>query len=477
MNTRLALALASLLAPGVASSAQAQQVATRGATPTRPAAISAADLDVLKAQLEALQSRIAELEAAQQAQVAAAASAAESARATASEQQDAIDRNTDSLAQNRANVGEWVGRWQWKGDLRYRNENIDQEFTLRERNRDRIRARVGFIARVNDTVRVELQATTTENGDARSSNQTLTDASSRKALDLDTAYAEWAPNASWKLTAGKMRYPWVRTGSYFYDGDVNPEGVAVNYQQGATGVFASAWVSRLSERGALADSNLFGAQLGWRGTFGDGGRVMLAAGYFDHGAVEGYSVIQTGTAGGFFGNSTTTSTAICRSGQSPCLANDYDVVELLGEVQFKLGSQPLTLFVDYANNGAADYRFVSTNPTANIPPGLDTAYSAGFTYGRASNPRSWELGYVFQKVEKDALFAQWIDSDFAAGATDGNGHAVKLAYAFARNWRFNLTYMLNQTSNDVATAVTIPSARNVFDRDYKRLQLDLNMTF
>ncbi len=59
MNTRLALALASLLAPGVASSAQAQQVATRGATPTRPAAISAADLDVLKAQLEALQSRIA----------------------------------------------------------------------------------------------------------------------------------------------------------------------------------------------------------------------------------------------------------------------------------------------------------------------------------------------------------------------------------------------------------------------------------
>ena len=475
MNNRLvSIAVASVLALGAATAVEAQQAAAR------PAAVSAADVEALKAQLQALQSRLAELEAAQKAQdeqIAAAKSAAGAATAATAEQQDAIDRNTDSLAQTRASVGDWVGRWTWKGDLRYRNENIDQEFTLRERNRDRIRARVGFVAKVNDTMKVEVQATTTENFDARSSNQTLTDANSRKALDLDTAYAEWAPNAHWKLTLGKMKYPWVRTGSYFYDGDVNPEGVAVGFQQGATGLFGSAWVSRLSERSTLADSNLFGAQVGWRGTFGDGGRYLLAAGYFDHGAVEGYSVIQAGGAGGFFGNSTTTSTAICRSGQSPCLANDYNVVELLGEVTVKAGPQPLTLFVDYANNGSADYRFVSANPVQNIPAGLDTAYSAGFTYGRASNPGTWEFGYVYQKVEKDALFSQWIDSDFAAGATDGDGHAIKFAYAFARNWRFNLTYLMNKTNNDVAAAVTVPSARNVFDRDYKRLQLDLNMTY
>ncbi|MEZ5488497.1 MAG: putative porin [Steroidobacteraceae bacterium] len=477
---RIVGTVAGILLWGVAGLAAAQQPSGPDAAATRPTAVSAADIEALKSQLEALQARIAELEAAQQArdaQLAAASQAVEAAVSTAAEQQEAIDRNTDLLAQTRAGVGEWVGRWQWKGDLRYRNEHIDQAFTARERNRDRIRARLGFVARVNDTVRVELQAATAENGDARSSNQSLTDVNSRKALDLDLAYAEWTPNASWRLTLGKMKYPWVRTGSFFFDGDVNPEGLAVNYQQGSSGLFAGAWVSRLSERGSLADSNLFGMQAGWRGTFGDDTRYTLAAGYFDHGAVEGYSVIQSGGAGGFFGNTTTVDAAICRSGQSPCLANDYDVLELLAEVQFELAGRPLTVFADYARNAAADYAFASPDPLRNVPPGLDTAYAVGFTYGRASNPGSWEFGYLHQQIEKDALFAQWIDSDFAGGATDGSGHAIRLAYQLARNWRFSLTYMLNQTHNDVAAAVTVPVAGHVFDRDYRRLQLDLNMTY
>ncbi len=475
-NSLVSLAVASALTLG------ALQTTTANAAEVKPAAV-AAEVDALKAQLAALQERLAAIEAAQQAQAAQVAAATEAAQSQVSanaEQQDAIDRTTDSLAQTRANVGEWVGRFQWKGDLRYRNENIDQEFTRKERNRDRIRLRAGFFAKVNDTMRVEVQATTTENSDARSSNQTLGDANSRKALDLDTAYAEWSPNANWKLTLGKMRYPWVRTSSYFYDGDINPEGIAVSYQQGPTGFFASGFVTRLAERNggvAFADSNMVGAQAGWRGTYGDGGRYTVAAAYYDHGAVEGYNVIQAGGAGGFFGNSTTTSTAICRGGISPCLANDFDIIELLGETTFNVAGRPLTLYANYANNSKADFRNVTTNPTTNIPAGLDTAYAAGFTYGRASNPGTWEFGYMIQKVEKDALFGQWVDSDFAAGATDGDGSSLRFAYQFARNWRANVTYLMNSTNNDVAAAVTFPTARNVFDRDYKRLQVDLNMTF
>ncbi|MGB8327135.1 MAG: putative porin [Steroidobacteraceae bacterium] len=467
---------AAVLCSAAASGAQTSR---RVAAP----AVTTEDVDALKSQLRALQDRLAQLEQAQAAQAGQVAEAtkivAEQQKSTA-EQQESLDRAIDNLAQTRANVGEWVGRFTWKGDLRYRNENIEQEFTRADRNRDRIRARFGFVAKVNDTVRTEIQLTTTENNDARSPNQTLTDANSRKPVGLDTAYAEWAPNASWKLTLGKMRYPWVRTSSYFYDGDINPEGVAVNYQKGVTGLFASAFVTRLAERNTspnFADSNMFGAQVGWRGTFGDGGRYTLAAGYFDHGGVEGYNVIQSGGAGGFFGNSTTTSTAICRASISPCLANDFNIAEVIGEMQFNLAGRPLTLFADLARNSAADYRLVSANPTQNIPSGLDSAYAAGFTYGRASNPGTWEFGYIYQKVEKDALFGQWVDSDFAAGNTDGDGSAIRFAYAFAKNWRLNATYMINKTNNDVAAAVTFPTAQNVFDRDYKRLQLDLNMTF
>ena len=68
-----------------------------------------------------------------------------------------------------------------------------------------------------------------------------------------------------KLTFGKMRYPWVRpTSRLFFDGDINPEGIAVNWQQGATGLFASAFYTQLAERSGA-------------GRFDHGGRAVRLA--------------------------------------------------------------------------------------------------------------------------------------------------------------------------------------------------------
>jgi hypothetical protein len=346
------------------------------------------------------------------------------------------------------------------------------------------------MARVNDNTRVEIQFASTEGADARSSNQTMTDASSRKALDLDLAYVEWSPTDTWKLSAGKMKYPWVRVQSYFFDNDVNPEGLAAAWQQGTTGFFGSVFYAGLSERSSFADSSMVGAQAGWRAAASDGSRKLLALSYYDHGAVQGYNPFQGAGAGaaglGAYGNTTTTSAAVCRRAVyssagvvSPCLANDYDIVELLGEYQFNVGSQPLTLYANLARNLKADFGVTSSTPSSNVPVGLDTAYSFGFNYGRANAnlPGSWEVGYLYQKVEKDALFAQWIDSDFAAGNTDGSGSAFRAAYQLSRNWRFNLSYMMNQTNLDVPAAITVPPGSSGKGRGYDRLQVDLNWTY
>jgi hypothetical protein len=405
------------------------------------------EIEALRGELNALQAKIEQLERQQKAQ-------AESA-----------DKTTDAVAQVKSNVGDWVGRFQWKGDLRYRNETIDQEFALDERNRDRIRLRAGFVARVNDTVRAEVQATTTEGSDPRSSNQTLTNTDSRKALDLDTAFFEWAPNASFRTTLGKMRYPWVRTSSYFFDGDVNPEGIALGWQRGATGPFANAFYMQLMERSTAADSNLAGAQLGWRMDITGTTRLMLAASYFAHGAVEGYNAVLDGNvAANNFGNTTTNT--LCRVGLTACIANDFDIVEGLAELSTSFAGKPFTFFVDYARNTAADFPGTTEN---------DTAYAAGFLLGRVSGARTWEIGYTHQKVEKDALYGQWIDSDFANGLTDGEGGAIRLGYGFGRNFRVNGTYFMTETNMDVPT--TIAGVGPVTGRDYERLQLDLNVSF
>jgi outer membrane murein-binding lipoprotein Lpp len=428
------------------------------------ASAQSSELEQLKAQLPALQAKVEKLEKDQKATEASA------------------DKALDTVAQTRANVGEWVGRFQWKGDFRYRNEDIKQEFNPAERNRDRARVRAGFVAKVNDTVRTEIQLSTGETlanggyGDARSPNQTLTDASSRKRVWFDTAFAEWAPNANFKVTFGKMRYPWVRpTGSLFFDGDINPEGGAVNWQQGTTGLFATAFYVNLAERSAAADSTMAGGQIGWRADLSSSTKLLIAAGYFDHGAVLGYNAVQDATLpGNAFGNTTTANAAICRPGvitatSTACIADDFNIYEVLAELSMQLGGKPLVFSLDYAKNNKADFAASATSPS-----GLDTAYMGGVQYGRVTTAHTWEVAYVYQKVENDALYGQWVDSDFGAGSTGASGHVFKAGYGFGRNFRINGTYFWNDTNIDIP--VTIAGAP-VTDRKYKRLQLDLNVSF
>ena len=414
------------------------------------------DLQELKAQLQALQAKVEELEAQQKSQ------------------SEAQDKTLDAVAQTRANVGEWVGRFQWKGDLRYRNETIDQEFTAQKRNRDRIRLRAGFFARVNDTVRVEMLAATDEavggNGDARSSNVTLSDANSRKRLDLDVAYAEWTPNAYWKATLGKMRYPWARpTAALFFDNDINPEGVSLGWQQGTSGLFATAYYTQFAERATAADSTMAGGQFGWRGDLAPGTRLTVAAAYFDHGAVQGYNAVQNADIANAFGNTTLTGAALCKAGTTACIANDFNVIEGFAELAMQVGGRPLTFFAEYAKNNEAELAPASAGTSS-----LDTAYAGGVQFGRVSAARSWELAYLYQKIENDALYGQCIDSDFGGGVTGSQGHVLRFGYGFGRNFRINGTYFQNDTNIDVPTTIAGASIR---DREYKRLQLDLNMTF
>lgn len=346
------------------------------------------------------------------------------------------------------------GRFSLDGDFRYRNETIDRQYASR-RNRDRLRLRAGIAAGVNDTVRAAFALATSEGNDPRSSNVTLGNSSSRKDILLDLAYVEWQAAPSLKFTAGKMKYPWERAGdSVLFDGDVNPEGLAVAFERGA--LFGSAFHHVLAERSGGGESRLTGTQLGWKPGVG-AGRATLAVAWFDFHGVRGRDPFHDGDP---YGN--TTITIGCRGGAVRCLAQDFNLVQVMGAYELAVARRPLALFVDYLTNEAADN-------------GLDAAWSTGLSWGRAAAPRSWELGYAWQVIEKDALFGQFIDSDVGGGNTDHRSHVFRAGYAIAPNWTAHLTYMLGRTGVDVAEDV--PGVGAVRDRDYQRLQLDLNFRF
>ena len=370
------------------------------------------------------------------------------------EVQQAVDGLSDAFAKDIAL------RWKWKGDFRVRNENIVQDYSI-DRNRSRVRVRLGFEAEVNPTVKAGFQFATTESGDARSSNQTLGDVNSRKALDLDLAYVEWAPNAATKVTLGKMKQPLAMTTSYFVDKDINPEGAALAFNHAPTGAFVNAALFDLVERSSASDSTAVALQVGLRGKLNDDTSYVLAAGEMKHHNVKNFAVVQSGSAGGFFGNSTKMGCV----GAATCLSNEFEVRNVLAEVTTVVADYPVVAFVDWAENTKAAK--------------FNKALAYGVTLGKASLPNSWEVGVVSQKVEKDALFGQWIDSDYAAGNTDGDGYTLRGAYQVAKNWKLNVAYHMNETNNDVPLFAIVAgsSVVEVYDREYNRLQLDLNYAF
>ena len=73
---------------------------------------------------------------------------------------------------------------------------------------------------------------------------------------------------------------------------------------------------------------------------------------------------------------------------------------------------------------------------------------------------------AYQSIDKDALFGQFVDSDFGDGKTDAEGWIFRLGYVPVKNWGLNAQYFVNTLNKDVGTEI-----------DYKRLQLDLNYKF
>lgn len=413
------------------------------------AAVSDAEVAELRQQVEALLERVQQLEA-RNAGLTAGAGPTERMEALevrVAEVEEANDRQTDQLAQAavQAKKFDWASRLKWKGDMRYRHEMIDEE-TRDTRTRHRIRVRTGLEAKVSDSLTAYVGIATGDLEDPRSTNATLGGGNLRKTLSLDYGYVAWRATDNTVVSLGKMKYPFERLGgSLFYDGDVNPEGGAVQWQAD-NGLFVSGYGFWISESSSGADANLFGAQVGWASPFG----LTVAAAYNDYGAIENNSVglVDVG------GNSTygAANTSCTGTGPVPCYVYDYDILEVGAEYAFKVGRVPVSMWADYITNTAID--------------DLNQGYNFGFKLGKASDPGSWEIGALYQEVEKDAQWGGVIDSDFAGGTTQGKGLQFKGAWVPVKNVAVNLTWFDNTRNFDTASA-----------RDFQRLQLDLNMKF
>ena len=455
-NIVLATAVAAALSlAGQEAGAQSRAAATRS------------DLEAVQTQLQALTERLNRLETANT-----------ELKAENAELKTLVDRRdaeTDYLKAQTKDLREetavasneiakvkgadWATKIKARGDLRYRHEEIHRERRVEsedgittvedaeDRYRHRIRARFGIDAQVSDHLKTTFALSTAENNDPRSSNQSLDDNGTRKAITVDMAYADWNFAQGANLVLGKQPWPYYRTGqSLFFDNDYNPEGGAIKYERGL--LFGSGYAWWLNEQhndnpsAEDADTHVFGAQVGLKMPIGDASNLVAFGHYYNCSGCQGHSPLFNGVSNG---NTTYPDSSI--------LVFDYEIGELGAEFNTQIGSLPLQLWANYAQNTASGVE-------------EDTAYNAGVRLGRASNPRTWEAAAMYQSIDKDALFGQFIDSDFGNGNTDTEGWALRGAYAPVRNIAVNLTYFINTLNKDVGTEL-----------DYDRLQLDFNWKY
>ncbi len=356
----------------------------------------------------------------------------------------------------------WVDYLTVKGDIRLRFETIndDSKKNLQgedyTRDRARIRARLAAEAKVDDLKAVVRLST--GGADPVSGNQTLGDGFQKKEIRLDAAYIEYiflgdSPQEL-RAVGGKMDQPLITLpDDLIWDGDLTPEGLAAKARLGND--FATFLLNGeglyVQERNAQKNATGLAGQAALKFQFRPEIALTLGGTYLAYQNMEGYDVIDWESKNNSYGNSTING-SVSGSVTNKAWACEFTPIMGFAQLDLWLGL-PVTLFGQALTNPKAD---------AN-----KNGYMGGLSLGKAKNPKTFEVGYSYAKLEKDATLGMFTDSDRWGGGTDGEGSKFYGKYQIMKNLQACVTFFLDKKKISAADGGT----------DYNRLQLDLQATF
>ena len=408
------------------------------------AQVSEDEIQLLRQQVEMLTKRLDTLEAQNQqmAQIIEQSNA-QSVAKTEEIVETKVDAAVTEQVDEKMAAVPWAERLRWKGDFRYRYENIDQE-DKDGRNRSRIRARTHLEADLSPTLEVGI-GLATGGDDPVSSNQTIGGGGSSKDIKIDLAYFDWAGLENTHIVGGKYKNFLIRPAKkgLMWDGDWRPEGLGLVWDNDF--IFAQAlgtWLEGDSKKGT---EFAWAVQAGFNFNTGDFGKMKIGAGYSVFN-IAGRTPL-FGEPEDFYGNSFR---VISHPDGTETLVFAHDYHNIQAFLEWKIDK--FTLFADYTINQEVDDN--------------DTGYLFGAKYGSAKARGTWDITYFYERLEKDANVGLLTDSDFGGGGTDAKGHVLSGTYAFYKNWNFKATYFINKINLE-----------SVDPKDYNRLMLDLNFKF
>jgi hypothetical protein len=398
---------------------------------------------------------------------------------------------------------EWLGRIQWEGDLRlrYQRERFPTENapafnfntvnssrsltnalqnTTQDRERLRLRGRIGMNAKVADDWSVGLRLVTGNTTDPVSTNQTLGNYNNKYSLVLDRAFVKYEP-ADWlAMTGGKIPNPWFGT-DLVWNENLNFEGIAATlrpkFSETLRG-FLTAGAFALQEVELSArDKWLVGVQTGldlhlersrykagiglydYRNTTGIFNPVCLPApcvGPFDYRAPP---FVQKGN------------TLFDISGDGRplfALAPDFRELNLTAQAVWEyFDPVHVILTGDYVKNIGYDRQQIFVRTGGLVDQEARTkGYHVRLAIGNPDVNRRhyWQIFGAYKYLERDAVVDAFTDSDFHLGGTNNKGFILGAQYGLDRNTALGLRWLSSSQIDGVPLSMDI-------------LQLDLNLRF
>lgn len=374
-----------------------------------------------------------------------------------------------------------------------------------ERERFRLRTRVGFDIDLDDGFTAGIRMATGGNNAPVSTNQTLGSASSGSAgqggnfskyeLWLDRAFIKYEasllPQANLLVLLGRFDNPFMTSSQIMWDEDVGLDGLAFKITSpwtkdfktfvtaGGFPVFNSDlnFPSNSPDKYSSYNKYLLAAQFGVEFKINDDIEAKMSLAYYDWKNIEGrlsspFVPLNPTDAGDtdnsrpLFAQKGNTYRPIRNIASSPLngngtllryqyygLASEFRQIAWSGRIDFN-HYEPMQISVlgEYVKNLAFDSAAINsyainnrTGGGAGTFDGGDTAWYMGVNVGKAvptfEKRGDWALGMGYRHVESDAVVDGLNDSVFGGGGTNMEGYTINAALALSKRTWMRLSYM------------------------------------
>ena len=449
----------------------AQQGPQPGVDAVVPASPTAAEVEVLRGEVEALRSVVERQErllvaleerlrslgpAAPAVEVAPATSTAPDADAVTQTGTATAAPAADTVAKQVEGLMRTWGRLRFAGDLQMRYEGfytqgLDAPVEAPARNRVRVRLRAQLSGDIGENFDWGFRLASGSFDNPGGVQQSFSEFYNRKAIGIDRAYIHFNTKtkpAELELWMGKFEAPWKRT-SVTFDEDLQPEGMAetfaveISKDAPLRSMKLVAWQLPYRERAIGADAVLFGGQVQTEWRLSDAWSATVAGAFHDFEQVDviplATGVSPTLVNAGFdFG--TTNTVVVNPFTNLPEYRSEFRVIDTIAELRYTgfgdSGRWPLVLRANWIHN---------TSAFNNQKDGGQ----AEVILGRRQEQGDWSFDYVFWKTEREVFPSVFMDSEFFI-QTNNLTHAVRGRYSLRKAVEFTLRYFAHRRLQTVA---------------------------